>query len=87
MNNKVQVRLLDGTIGVPDKFIVGKDEYNTQAEAELAIKQQIIENIQSWIESNTTFDDYWVMKEFTKSFYSTEKADVLEFIELLVQLT
>lgn len=86
-SNKVQVRLQDGTIGVPDKFIVGKDEYNTQKEAESAIKEQTIKDIQSWIEGNTDLSDYWVIQDFTKSFYKIEKTAVLELIELLVQLT
>jgi hypothetical protein len=86
-NNKVQVRLQDGTIGVPDKFLVGKDEYNTQVEAELALKQQVIDDIDDWIENNTSLDDYWVMREFTKSFYNIDKAIILELVELLTQLT
>jgi hypothetical protein len=85
--NTLQVRLKDGTIGVPDKFIVGKDEYNTQAEAESAIKQQVIEDIQSWMESNVNSHDYFALKEVSDSFYNLDKADVLEFIELLTQLT
>lgn len=84
---KIQVRLLDGTIGVPDKFIVGKEEYETQSQAESAFKQQVIEDIQYWIECNTDLDDYWIMREFTKSLYNIDKINVLELIELLVKLT
>ena len=86
-NNKVQVRLTDGTIGVPDKFIVGKEEYETQSQAELAIKRQVIEDIQYWIECNTDLSDYWVIQEFTKSLYNIDRTNVLELIELLVKLT
>ena len=86
-NNKIKVRLQDGTVGVPDKFIVGKDEYETQSQAELAIKRQIIKDIQSWIENNTDLSDYWVIQEFTKSLYNIDRTNVLELIELLVQLT
>lgn len=86
-NNKLQVRLTDGTIGVPDKFIVDNDEYNTQKEAESAIKSEVIKNVEYWIECNTDLRDYWVIKDFTKSLYNIDKANVLELIELLVQLT
>jgi hypothetical protein len=86
-SNKIQVRLQNGNIGVPDKFIVGKDEYNNQSEAESAIKQQVIKDIDHWIECNTDLTDYWVIKDFTKSFYNINKEDLLELIELLTQLT
>ncbi len=86
-SNKIQVRLQNGNVGVPDKFLVGNDEYNSQAEAELALKQQVISNIEDWIEHNTDVGDYWIIKDLVKSFYNLDKAIVLELVELLTQLT
>lgn len=82
-NNKVQVKLTDGTIGVPDKFIVGKVEYNTQSEAELAVKTDVLYNIRAWFDDWTSVDSYRLSDDLHK----LDKATINKLIELLVQLT
>jgi hypothetical protein len=84
--SKIQVRLQDGTIGVPDKFLVYDIEYNTQLQAELSIKQPVINTIKSYIQSNTNLDFYCV-KAFTDCLYKLDKQVISDLAELLKLLT
>ena len=53
MTNKIQVRLEDGTIGVPDKFIIYGIEYNSHYEAQQAGKKEVFKQLDIWLDTNT----------------------------------
>ena len=85
-NNKIQVRLQDGTIGVPDKFIVYGVEYKTQSQAEEAIKSETYKQLDRWLEENTFLLSGardTLLTEMSKLDYST----LHTFISLLKDLS
>jgi hypothetical protein len=82
-NNKIQVRLQDGTIGVPDKFLVYGIEYDTQSEAKEAIKSHALLNIRTWFYDWTSVDRFLITDEIAR----LDKANINKLIELLTQLT
>lgn len=86
MSNKIQVRLEDGTIEVPDKFLVYGVEYNTQLQAEEAIKKETYKQLDRWLEENTFLlsgDRDTLLTEISKLDYST----LHTFISLLKDLS
>lgn len=53
MNNTIQVRLEDGTVGLIDKFLVNGVSFDTYLEAQESLNVKVYKQLDLWLDAHT----------------------------------
>ena len=83
MNNKIKVRLEDGTIDKVSKFLVDDKEFDRELEAIDFLKDKLLQDIRLWFEDNSCVSK---VDDLINDFKSIKSSTLAELVVLLSDL-